>query len=113
MFHTTKSMFQKLVILHHNMRGCRLYKCFIRQSQCFKSLTTPKEKSKGPFGIFLYPVCRKSQKKFPLGKNFFQKKSRNAEKTERGTLWSRPAWYVMRETFWFCSQGQQVKFEIL
>ena len=45
-------------------------------------------------------------------KKFFEK-NRNAEKTERGTLWSRPALYVMRETFWFCSLGQQVKFEIL
>ena len=49
----------------------------------------------------------------PFGEFFFRKKSRNAEKTERGTLWSRPALYVMRETFWFCSLGQQVKFEIL
>ena len=31
------------------------------------------------------------------GKNFPEKKSHNAEKTERGTLWSRPVWYVTRE----------------
>ena len=67
-----------------------------------KSLTTPKKLERGHFGIFLYPVCRKTQKKLrgdPLGKNFSKKKSRNAEKTERGTLWSRPALYVMRKTF--------------
>ena len=46
--------------------------------------------------------------------NFFPKKClAMPKKTERGTLWSRPALYVMRETFWFCSLGQQVKFEIL
>ena len=27
-----------------------------------KSLTTPKKLKGGPFGIFLYPVCRKTQK---------------------------------------------------
>ena len=61
-----------------------------------KSLTMPKKIERGAFGIFLYPVCRKTQKKL-----------------KGGTLWSRPALYVMRETFWFCSLGQQVKFEIL
>ena len=49
-----------------------------------------------------------------FGKNSSPKKSlAMLKKTERGTLWSRPALYVMRETFWFCSLGQQVKFEIL
>ena len=41
----------------------------------------------GPFGIFLYPVCRKTQKNWrgdPFGEIFFQKKSRNAEKNWKG-----------------------------
>ena len=33
-----------------------------------------------------------------MGK-FFRKKSRNGEKTDRGTLWSRPVLYDTRETF--------------
>ena len=48
----------------------------------------------GRFGIFQHPFCRKTPKTLkgdPLRKNNFQeKKSGNAEKTERGTLWSRP-----------------------
>ena len=66
-----------------------------------KSLTTPKKMKGGPSGIFLYPVCRKTQKKLkggPFGE-FFSEKSRNAEKKQRGTLWSRPALYVIRGNF--------------
>ena len=83
-----------------------------------KSLTTPKKIEKGdPLGFFSIPSLSQNPKKIeggtPLG-NFFPKKSRNAEKKLKGgTLWSRPVLYVMRETFWFCSLGQQVKFEIL
>ena len=33
-----------------------------------------------------------------------------SKKLKGGTLRSRPALYVMRETFWFCSLGPQVKF---
>ena len=35
----------------------------------------------------------------PFEKKISRKKSRNAEKTERGTLWPRPVLYVTRETF--------------
>ena len=35
----------------------------------------------------------------PLRKKIPEKKSRNAEKTERGVLWPRPVLYVTRETF--------------
>ena len=46
--------------------------------------------------------------------NFFLKKvSQRRKKLKGGTLWSRPVLYVMREISWFCSLGQQVKFEIL
>ena len=38
--------------------------------------------------------------KGPFGeKSFTEKKSRNAEKTERGALWSSPVLYVTQETF--------------
>ena len=33
----------------------------------------------------------------PLEKQIFEKKSRSAEKNERGTLWSRSVWHVTRE----------------
>ena len=62
----------------------------------------PKKLEGGPLGIFQHPFCRKTPKKLkgdPLGNIFFPKKSRNAEKTERGTFWSRPVLYVTRETF--------------
>ena len=59
-----------------------------------KNLTMPKKTEREPFGNFQHPFCRKTSKKLkegPFGeKNFPEKKSRNAEKTERGTLWSRP-----------------------
>ena len=62
----------------------------------------PKKLKGGPFGIFQHPFCRKTPKKlkvYPLGKKFPEEKSRNTEKTERGSLWSRPVLYVTRETF--------------
>ena len=65
-----------------------------KKSQC-------RNKLKG--GIFWHPFCRKFRKKIeggPFGENVFpKKKSRNAKKTERGILWSRPVLYVTRETF--------------
>ena len=83
----------------------------------FKKVSQRRKKLKGgPFGIFLYPVCRKPKKieGGPFGEFFFRKKSlAMPKKLKGGTLWSRPALYVMRETFWFCSLGQQMKFEIL
>ena len=80
-----------------------------------KSLTTPKKMKGGPSGIFLYPVCRKTQKKLKGGAlwGIFFRKVSQCRKKQRGTLWSRPALHVIRETFWLCSLGQQVKFEIL
>ena len=56
----------------------------------------------GPFGIFQHPFCCKTSEKMqgdPLGKTFFRKKSRSSKKNERGTLWSRPVWYVTRKNF--------------
>ena len=35
----------------------------------------------------------------PFGEKIFPKKSRNAEKTEKGTFWPRLVLYVTRETF--------------
>ena len=85
-------------------------KCFFE-----KSLTTPKKIERGdPLGFFYTQSAAKPQKKLkgdPLGKIFFRKKVLQCrKKLKGGTLWSRPALYVMRETFWFCSLGQQVKF---
>ena len=42
-----------------------------------------------------------------------EKKSHNAEKTERGALLSRPVLYVTRNPFWFSSLGQRVQFGVL
>ena len=83
-----------------------------------KSLTTPKKIERGILWDFSIPSLSQNPKKLkgdPLGKILFRKKvSQCRKKTERGIiLWSRPALYVMRENFWFCSLGQQVKFEIL
>ena len=50
----------------------------------------------------------------PLGKFFFRKKvSQCRKKLKGGTIWSRPALYVMWETFWFCSLGQQGKLHFV
>ena len=64
-----------------------------------KNLTMPKKKQKGgPFGIFQHLFCRKTANKLkggPFGENVFpKKKSRSAEKNEKG---SRSVWYVTRE----------------
>ena len=63
-------------------------------SQCRKKL-------KGdPLGFFNIHSVAKHQKNAggPFGKKFFfEKKSRSAEKNERGSLWSRPEWYVTRK----------------
>ena len=54
-----------------------------------------------PLGFSIPSLSQNSEKlkERPFGEIFSEKKSRNAEKTERGTLWSRPALYVTRETF--------------
>ena len=54
----------------------------------------------------------------PLEKIFFsKKKSRSAEKNERGGLWSRPVWFVTRKKqekpFWFSSLDQMVHFDAI
>ena len=62
-----------------------------------KNLTMPKNWKGGPFGIFQHPFWRKTAKNWRgtlWGKKFSEKKSRSAEKIERG---SRPVWYVTRE----------------
>ena len=82
-----------------------------------KSLTTPKKIERGTLWDISIPSLSQNPKKMkggPFGKFFFPKKvSQCQKKLKGGTLWSRPAVYVMRETFWFCSLGQQMKFEIL
>ena len=76
---------------------------FLQHPKSFfeQSHNAEKKLEGGPFGIFQHPFCRKTKKKLKGDhlKNFFLKKSLNAEKTERGTLWSRPVLYVTRETF--------------
>ena len=51
----------------------------------------------GVFNIHFVPKNQKIEGGTLWGKFFPGKKSHNAEKTERGTLWSRPVWYVTRE----------------
>ena len=61
----------------------------------------PKQTERGTLWDFPTSILSQTAKKLvggPFGKNFFfRKKSHNAEKTERGTLWSRLVWYVTRE----------------
>ena len=60
----------------------------------------PKKAERGyPLGFINIHSVAKHQKNAggPFGELFFQKKSRSAEKNERGTLWSRPVWYVTRK----------------
>ena len=79
------------------MKKLKKTKIFIfgKKSQCRKKLKG------GPLGFFNIHSVAKHQKKCrgdPLGKKFFEKKSRSAEKNEGGrTLWSRPVWYVTRK----------------
>ena len=80
-----------------------------------KSLTTPKKIERGTVWDCSIPSLSQNPKKNEIfGEIFFRKKGWQCRKKLKGwTLWSRPALYVMRESFWFCSLGQQVKFEIL
>ena len=77
----------------------------------------PKQIERGDLLQFFYTQSVAKPKKIeegtPWGIFFRKKVSQCRKKLKGGTLWSRPALYVMRETFWFCSLGQQVKFEIL
>ena len=64
----------------------------------------PKQTKRGdPLGFFNIHFVAKQQEKLKGGPfaetNFPKKKSRSAEKKiERGTLWSRPVWYVTGKT---------------
>ena len=98
-------------------KGHQSFKVFSSTALKFflKSLTTPKKIERGdPSGFFYTQSVAKPKKKLkggPFGEIFFSEKSlAMPKKLKGGTLWSRPALYVMRETFWFCSLGQQVKF---
>ena len=67
----------------------------------WKNLTVPKKTERGdPLGFSNIHSDAKQQKKIeggPFGeKKFPKKKSRSAEK--KGTLWSRPVWYVTWKT---------------
>ena len=68
----------------------------------FKTVSQCRRNWKGdPVGFFnIYSVAKllkKHRRGDPLGGVFFSNKSLNAEKTERGTLQSRPVLYVTRE----------------
>ena len=84
-------------------------------SQCRKKLKG------GPFGIFQHPFCRKTSKKMqggPFGENFFsKKKSRSAEKNERGESLVSPGMVCYAEKqekpFWFSSLDQIVHFDAI
>ena len=83
-----------------------------------KKVSQCRKNRKGPFGGFPTSILSQNSKKIEgetlWGKIFFpEKKSHNAEKTERGTLRSHPVWFVTRENgkpFWFISLGQMVQF---
>ena len=77
-----------------------------------KNLTTPKKIERmDPMGFF-YTRSVGKPKKIEVGT--FWGNFGNAKTKLRGeTHLSRSALYVMREIFWFCSLGQQVKLEIL
>ena len=81
-----------------------------------KSHNAEKTERVDPLGLFNIHFVAKHQKiegGTLWGKNNFsgKKDSQCRKKTERGTLWSRPVWYVTRENpFWFSSLGQMVQF---
>ena len=81
----------------------------------------PKKNRKGgPFGLFQHPFCRKTSKKCRgalWGKFFSKKKSRSAEKNERGESLVSPGMVCYREKqkkpFWFSSLDQKVHFDAI
>ena len=82
-----------------------------------KSHNAAKTEKGGPFGIFQHPFCRKTSKKCrvdPLGKKFFEKKSRSAENNQRGEPLVSPGIVCYAEKqgkpFWFSSLDQIVQF---
>ena len=76
-------------------------------SQCRKKL-----KGGGPFGIFQHPFCHKTSKNVggSFGKKISKKKSRSAEKNERGEPLVSPGMVCYAEKqekpFWFNSLDQ-------
>ena len=87
-------------------------------SQIIKKLKRGKifgKKSRGPFGIFQHPFCRKTAKKIEggtlWGKNFPEKKvSQCRKKLEWGTLWYGTVRGKTGKPFWFSSLDQIVQF---
>ena len=83
--------FQVSSILFYSTRKSKIFRKKITYSKkwttgALKSHNAEKLKG-GPFGIFQHPFCRKTSKKCRgtlWGKIFFRKKSRSAEKNERG-----------------------------
>ena len=75
-----------------------------------KSLTMPKKTERGTLWSFSTSILSQKLKKNegrPLEKKIPQKKSRNAEKTERGTLFGLVRYFMLRgKPFWFSSLGQ-------
>ena len=61
----------------------------------------PKKTKRGdPLGFFNIHSVAKQQKKLkggPFGEKISEKSLTVPKKIERGTLWSRPVWYVTRE----------------
>ena len=102
-------------ILSQNMKKLKKTKIFIFGK---KSHNAEKNWKGGPFGIFQHPFCRKTSKKCRgtlWGKNFFsEKKSRSAEKNERGESLVSPGMVCYAEKqekpFWFSSLDQIVHF---
>ena len=76
----------------------------------------PKNWKGGPFGIFQHPFWRKTAKNEggPFEEIFFKKKSRSAEKNERGDplVSTGMVCYAEKQEkpFWFSSLGQIVQF---
>ena len=72
----------------------------------------------GPFEVFQHPFCRKKNAGGTLWGNFFsEKKSRSAEKNERGESLVSPGMVCYAEKqekpFWFSSLDQIVHFDAI
>ena len=104
---------QSVVKYQRNWRGDPLE----RKNFQKKSLTMPKNWKPGHFGVFHHPFCRKTSENWRGEIFYFRKKisqcrnnwkggpfgifqhpfCRKTAKKLKGTLWSRPVWYVTRE----------------
>ena len=110
-----KNIFRKNYILKKMDRVARRGS-LARAPGALKFHNAEKNWKGGPFGIFQHPFCRKTSKKMqgdPLGKNFFsKKKSRSAEKNERGESLVSLGMVCYAEKqekpFWFSSLDQIV-----